>query len=81
LVTRISQKYYALIVLHERCIVLLKATHEEFREEIVEKEGKELHWGRGNRPVVLYWIFKMMSSREVVLPGLKAMESFHQGGR
>jgi hypothetical protein len=48
--TRISQESYALnfdyFALHERCMVLLKALYEEFKQEIVERDG-ELDWKRG----------------------------------
>ena len=40
-------------------MLLLKAVYEEFKKEIVEKDD-ELDWGRGELPVVPYWIFGML---------------------
>jgi len=42
-----------------RCTLLLKGVYEEFESEIKELDD-ELHWGRGELPVALHWIFAIM---------------------
>lgn len=78
LATRISQESYALnfdyFSLHERCMLLLKAVYEEFKEEIVERDD-ELDWGRAELPVLPHWLFAMLQDDKIKSDTLLRLET------
>lgn len=67
LCTRLTQEANALnfdyFSFHITCMRMLKAVYEEFEKEILAADAA-LDWGKGELPVVPYWLFRWMEEDE-----------------